>query len=167
MYLASLVKQKILKKNGFIQLCKCVFLTILMLLHLILLPFASVSTEIRLANLEIWTVISRFSLTVFYGIVRPPFNMYAGKYCPFYELKNIVCTTHYDSLHKFPLEIKFVFNFWWNSELLRNAAKWLPRAKVQYPSSPFSAPAPLTLTLTPLSTKMVAIFPIAMDSLYK
>lgn len=53
MYLASLVKQKILKKNGFIQLCKCVFLTILMLLHLILLPFASVSTEIRLANLEI------------------------------------------------------------------------------------------------------------------
>lgn len=121
-------------------MCKCVFLTILMLLHLILLPFASVSTEIRLANLEIWTVISRFSLTVFYGIVRPPFNMYAGEYCPFDQLKTS-SAPHVTSLcPRNPICVRFL------SDLTQSSCTKQqnhPRAKVpRSPVAPLVPPPP-------------------------
>lgn len=160
MYLASLVKQKILKKNGFIQLCKCVFLTILMLLHLILLPFASVRTEIRLANLEIWTVISRFSLTVFYGIVRPPFNMYASKYCPFIwtEKHRLHYTMRIFALAPLKLRLCSVLL----SQLGAPAQSSIISPRTKVPHSPFSAPpTPFTLTSPPLT--MVTVSPVTIN----
>lgn len=90
--------------------------------------------------------------------------MYAGKYCPFYQLKNIVCTTHYESL---PLKSNLCsVSIRLNSELLHKAAKSPQSQSSQKPRSPSSAPDPPhthTLTLMPFSTKMVEILPITMD----
>lgn len=134
------------------------FLLFLMLLHLlILLPFASVSTEIRLASLEIWTVMIAIFLTcILYGIFRPPFIMYVSNYCPFLELKIIVCTMYYDSSHKKnPMRILWSPHYQskLNSAPLHKAAKRLSPENQSTPSisltplqSPCSPPA-----LSPMS----------------